>query len=221
MLAKGGPVVVLLLLMSVAALAIVLAKLAEFRRLALRRLDFVAPVQSSVASGDGPKALSLLAASPNPVARVLEAAVDSAMVRHAGVTAAEAEVGRVGSGELRSLEARLRGLAIIAHTSPLLGLLGTVLGMIAAFMNIESGGAAVDRTVLSAGIWQALVTTALGLAVAIPSLAAFHLLEGEVDRLRAAMSDAAVRVLLAAGSPASTLSGKLESARAAGQDYGI
>ncbi len=212
MLARGGPVVAVLLLMSVAALAIVLAKLAEFRRVALRRLDFVEGVEAAVAGGDGEGALALLASSSNPVARVLEAVVGSG---------SEAEAGRVGSAELRRLEARLRGLAVIAHTSPLLGLLGTVMGMITAFMNIEQSGAVVDPSVLSAGIWQALITTALGLVVAIPSLTAFHLLEGEVDRLRAAMSDAAVRVLLATGAAADGLAASLSTGRAAGEDYGI
>lgn len=211
-LAKGGPVVAILLLMSVGALAIVLAKLAEFRRLKLRRLELVGPVEEAVKAGDPESALRLLSASVNPVARVLEAAI---------VSGNEAEVTRVGSAELGLLESRLRGLAIIAHTSPLLGLLGTVMGMITAFMNIERSGAMVDPSVLSAGIWQALVTTALGLVVAIPSLTAFHLLEGEVDRLRTAMSDASVRVLLATGAKAGAVAGGLGGARTAGEDYGV
>jgi biopolymer transport protein ExbB len=97
------------------------------------------------------------------------------------------------------LESWLRALSSVAHLSPLLGLLGTVLGMITSFRRIEQAGSAVDPAVLSGGIWEALLTTAFGLTIAIPSMAAFYFLEGEVDRVRATMKDTTSRVLLAAG----------------------
>ena len=108
----------------------------------------------------------------------------------------EADINRIGSARIRDMESWLRGLSAIAHLSPLLGLLGTVMGMIEAFMQIERVGSQVDPAVLSGGIWEALLTTAFGLAVAIPAMAAYFYLEGEVDRTRAGMKDAVVRVLV-------------------------
>ncbi|MFP6717413.1 MAG: MotA/TolQ/ExbB proton channel family protein, partial [Alphaproteobacteria bacterium] len=82
-----------------------------------------------------------------------------------------------------------------ANLSPLLGLLGTVLGMIKAFARLESAGTKVDPAILAGGIWEALLTTAFGLSVAIPALAAFYILEGQVENVRAQMKDATIRVL--------------------------
>ena len=84
---------------------------------------------------------------------------------------------------------------MIANLSPLLGLLGTVLGMIKAFSKLESAGTKVDPTILAGGIWDALLTTAFGLSVAIPALAAFYLLEGKVENSRSLMKDSATRVI--------------------------
>jgi biopolymer transport protein ExbB len=108
----------------------------------------------------------------------------------------EAEVGRVGSAEIRKLESYLRGLSAIAHLSPLLGLFGTVTGMIRAFMKVQEAGARVDASLLAGGIWEALLTTAFGLAVALPAMAAYYYLEGEVDQARGTMKDVSVRILV-------------------------
>ena len=71
----------------------------------------------------------------------------------------DTEVSRVGSREIKELERYLRGLEVIANLSPLLGLLGTVLGMIKAFSKLESAGTKVDPTILAGGIWEALRRT--------------------------------------------------------------
>ena len=107
----------------------------------------------------------------------------------------ETEVGRVGTREIKNLERYLRGLEVIANLSPLLGLLGTVLGMIKAFARLETAGTNVDPAILAGGIWEALLTTAFGLSVAIPTLAAFYLLEGKVASCRSLLEDSATRAL--------------------------
>ena len=89
----------------------------------------------------------------------------------------------------------LRGLGIIGHISPLLGLLGTVAGMIEAFITIEELGGRVDASVLAGGIWEALITTAFGLSVAIPAIVFYHYFEGRVDDIAAQMKDAASEIL--------------------------
>ena len=93
---------------------------------------------------------------------------------------------RAGSRELEESEKRLKTLSVISNIATLLGLLGTVTGMIQTFIQIEASGGSADVTVLAGGIWEALLTTAAGLSVAIPAIVFYHYFEGIVD-LRASM----------------------------------
>jgi len=79
------------------------------------------------------------------------------------------------------MEKYLRILSVIAQSTPLMGLLGTVTGMIQAFMKVEEAGGRAGITALAGGIWEALLTTAFGLCVAIPSMIIYHYFEGRVD----------------------------------------
>jgi len=193
--ARGGPVMGVLLGLSVFALTILLLKLWQYLRAGLRRTGFIDPILELVTAGRLDAAREKLGAERHPTARVMEAAIAFGMAPEKSAAAAQAEVSRVGSRELRDLESWLRALSSIAHLSPLVGLLGTVIGMILAFMQVEKSGSTVDPSLLSGGIWQALLTTAYGLTIAIPSMAAFHMFEGEVDRVRASMKDASVVIL--------------------------
>lgn len=87
----------------------------------------------------------------------------------------------VGPLMIQDLEKNIDILGIIAHVAPLLGLLGTVVGMIRAFMRIEELAGRVNASVLAGGIWEALLTTAFGLAVAIPSFVMYHYFNRKVD----------------------------------------
>jgi biopolymer transport protein ExbB len=104
------------------------------------------------------------------------------------------ETTRLAIGHLENLRSHLRGLEVIGTLAPLLGLLGTVLGMITAFQQMESAGSQVDPSILSGGIWEALLTTAVGLIVAIPVIMALNWLERVVDRFRHRMEDALTQV---------------------------
>ncbi len=84
--------------------------------------------------------------------------------------------------EVRVLERYLAALAAIGNLAPLLGLLGTVTGMIRAFMVIQEMGGKVNAVVLAGGIWEAMLTTAFGLIVALPTIAAHSYLAARVDR---------------------------------------
>lgn len=186
---------IVLLGMSILAVAIILLKLFQFFRSGLRRLHFVDPALMALQQGDHNRALKALQHQRSPVACVMESAIRCGADPTMSTKDVEAEVSRVGSAQIRNLESWLRGLSSIAHLSPLLGLLGTVTGMIVAFMNLEAAGSHVDPSILSGGIWEALLTTAFGLTVAIPAMAAFYYLEGEVDHVRASMKDVSIRVL--------------------------
>ncbi|MCZ6465578.1 MAG: MotA/TolQ/ExbB proton channel family protein [Proteobacteria bacterium] len=192
---RGGPVLVILLGLSVLALTLVLLKLYQFARLRLWSRAWLEPVLAAVGVGEAERAITLAEASPNPTARVVVAAVRAKIDPGLSETGVREEVERVAIRELGALEANLRGLETIGTLAPLLGLLGTVLGMIRAFMRLEEAGSRVDPALLSGGIWEALLTTAVGLAVAIPTMAMLAWLESQIDRLRRAMGDAATQVL--------------------------
>ncbi len=194
---RGGPVMVVLLTLSLAALTIVLLKSWQFLRLRRLRSDALEQWLELVEAGRGEEAASILGDEMHPVVSVYRRTLGLAGDPAVSAPAAAAEVSRLGSALLRRAEAGLRPLSIIAQLSPLLGLLGTVLGMIQAFMRIEEAGSVVDPAVLSGGIWQALLTTAFGLTIAIPAMAAFHFFEGVVDRMAATMKDGSQRILLA------------------------
>jgi biopolymer transport protein ExbB len=101
--------------------------------------------------------------------------------------------------EIRGLSRYLQILATIANIAPLLGLLGTVLGMIKAFMVIQQMGGKVNAAVLAGGIWEAMLTTALGLAVALPTMVAHSYLLARVEKYEAQLQDGAVTFIKAIG----------------------
>ncbi len=123
--------------------------------------------------------------------------VVSGMLRAAGEGAHDlARVGeRLRAVELPRLEHGLATLGLLGNTAPLLGLLGTISGMIKAFMVIEQAGGKVDASALAGGIWEAMLTTGVGLSIAIPLLIALHFLEGMVERRALAMQQSLSLVL--------------------------
>jgi biopolymer transport protein ExbB len=193
LLALGGPVVAILLLMSIYSLSIVLLKLWQFRAVRLGDRRFLQPALEAWCDGDASAAIRATEGSPNPLARALsllmrglEAGIDRDTLRE--------EVSRHALRDINILRRHFRPLEVIGNTAPLLGLLGTVIGMIAAFSQLEAAGSQVDPSVLSGGIWEALLTTAVGLVVAIPAVALLNYLERCVERLQEDMQDALARV---------------------------
>ncbi|MBW6506979.1 MAG: MotA/TolQ/ExbB proton channel family protein [Rhodobacteraceae bacterium] len=150
------------------------------------------------AEGRGAEALAELAGRRSLRARLARAAMQAARDPDLGPAAAEAETGRVARGLLQDAGTGLRALELAATIGPLLGLLGTITGMIAAFQALQLAGARADPATLAGGIWEALLTTAAGMAVAIPAQVALTWFESVVDRLRHDMEDAATQVFLRA-----------------------
>ncbi len=193
LLQAGGPVVAILLAMSVTAFAIVLVKLMQFRgcRLGDRRTAYEA--LRLWQEGRSGAALARVRGSKNPVAQALACALRG---QRRGLPEAKVreEVLRFGGDVLATLRFWFRPLEVIASLAPLLGLFGTVLGMITAFRQLEAAGNQVNPAILSGGIWEALLTTAVGLAVAIPTVAVLNWLERTVDRLAHDMDSVVTRV---------------------------
>ena len=193
-LEAGGPVVAILAAMSVAALAIVLAKWWQFTAAGVGR------------TGRVRRALALHRESPMhearaPLERARKPLAEGTALAGAGRSAGgqpeetlRETATRTGAARLEDLRGYLRPLEVIASLSPLLGLFGTVLGMIEAFRAMEAAGSQVDPSILSGGIWEALLTTAVGLAVAIPAVAAHNWLDRRVERLAHQMEDAISQV---------------------------
>ncbi|MDZ7752783.1 MAG: MotA/TolQ/ExbB proton channel family protein [Gammaproteobacteria bacterium] len=193
LLATGGPVVAILLAMSVTALTIVLVKLWQFSAARLGDRETAHRALALYRSGRIGDAVAMAAGSRNPVAQALARAIRGQQ-RNLPEAKVREEVVRWGSDVLESLRHWFRPLEVIASLAPLLGLFGTVLGMIEAFRQLEQAGNQVNPAILSGGIWEALLTTAVGLAVAIPVVVLLNWLERKVDRLAHEMDSVVTRV---------------------------
>ncbi|PCJ33043.1 MAG: flagellar motor protein MotA [Gammaproteobacteria bacterium] len=192
-LTVGGPVVWVLSIMSIFALAIVLVKLWQFASLRPERRSELDHSLEYWMQGEFTAAKDVLP-SKHMIADVARLAMDGLMTHSTDTSLLKEELNRVATLKLNQLRAYLRPLEVIATLSPLLGLLGTVLGMIVAFQQMEAAGSQVDPSVLSGGIWQALFTTAVGLSVAIPVVALHNFLERKVDRVAALMNDVITQI---------------------------
>jgi biopolymer transport protein ExbB len=188
LISKGGPLMYPIILCSVIALAIILERWYYFFRMRNSAAGLPEQVSGLLREGCWEEAEKLCATTSDPVARIMATGLQ---VRERPAAERDDILARIGSAELRRLTGNLRGLGIVAHISPLLGLLGTVTGMMAAFMKIQELGGEVDAAILAGGIWEALITTAAGLTVAIPAMVFYHYFEGKIDTYYARMKEAA------------------------------
>ncbi len=170
---KGGILMYPLLLGSILALTFGLERLYHFLRAGNRR-ELIKEVLDLVTKGKLDETLRLLKKIPGPIAAVATEAINN---RDKNKQEMEEAISMKGSIELKRLNQNLHMLELIGRTSPLIGLLGTVLGMVEAFKNLASVKGTVDPSLLAGGIWEALITTVAGLCVAIPALIMHHLFE--------------------------------------------
>lgn len=177
-LAKGGILVIPILFCSVVALTIVLERLYRFRKLRIKNPDLIAKVKRALNEKGIDEALLIAENTKNPLGRVLKEGIKR---YHSGKEEMEKAMTFAAEREIRELERYLPALSTVGNIAPLLGLLGTVTGMIKAFMVIERLGGRVNASVLAGGIWEAMLTTALGLSVAIPTIVAHNYL---ISKLR-------------------------------------
>ena len=185
----GGPVLGLLLCVSVIALALVLIKLWQHHRAHVGRRRHLQHALDHWDAGDGDAAATEIGKSRHFLAPVVALGAQLAG-REDARNRLESEAER----RISPLEGGFRVLDTIAQLSPLLGLLGTVLGMIEAFQALQDAGDQVDPSALAGGIWVALMTTAAGLSVAMPVSVALSWFEGRIDAERA-FADYAISVL--------------------------
>lgn len=189
----GGPVIAILIVMSVLALAVTIYKIWQFAASGVGRHKVLSQALATWDAGDYTGARMRLNESHSYLAPLVGAAMEAS--RQPGLDdRLDAEAGLALAG----LERGFRLLDTIAQIAPLLGLFGTVLGMIEAFQSLQTAGSSVDPSLLAGGIWVALLTTAAGLAVAMPTSMVLAWLESRTARERV-FADKALRTVLAPG----------------------
>ena len=195
----GGPIILLLALLSVFSLALIVYKIVQLSPVTKGDANRDAALVSFEA-GKIDDARRAAESGPAPADRVLAFAIKALGNGRSGA-ALMAELMRRGNEELSRMTRHIRLLELIAMISPLLGLLGTVLGMIQSFQELEMAEGAANASVLAGGIWQALLTTAAGLLVAIPAAVGASLLAGRAERGAQLIEGAIAQLMLIADQP--------------------
>lgn len=174
----GGPLMYPILLCSILFIAILIERLYHYHRAKIDADQFLSGIRNILNDRNIEEAVSICEKTPGPVAHIIKAGI----LKH-GCPKEEIKesIENAGLYEIPRLEKNLSVLATVAHIAPLLGLLGTVMGMISAFQKIQSEGGRVIPADLAGGIWVALITTAAGLTVAIPAYVAYNYLVRRVN----------------------------------------
>ncbi|MDH3838870.1 MAG: MotA/TolQ/ExbB proton channel family protein [Desulfobacteraceae bacterium] len=188
-LSKGGILVIPILFCSVVALAIFMERLITIFRERTQEMDLEEKIISFLKSGKNAQAIELAKNSNSPMSRILNHAIE---VKNRDWNTLETVIGHATQEEVRGLSKYLQALATIGNVTPLLGLLGTVIGMIKAFMVIQEMGGKVNAAVLAGGIWEAMLTTALGLSVALPTMIGHSYLVSIVEDFEARLQSGAL-----------------------------
>jgi len=190
-MSKGGPLMWLILFNGILAAVVFFERLFHYHRAQIHTTDFVAGIINNLKRGNLTEAITVCEGTAGPVAQVVKTAVvhyhrDRFEIRESVQDVARTEVAR--------LERYLPVLATVAQVTPLVGFLGTVTGMIKIFMVIQTTQLATPGQ-LAGGVWEALLTTAGGLVVAIPTYVAYNYLVGRVQHQVLDMERAANEVL--------------------------
>ncbi len=186
-IAKGGPLMWFILISAILAIAIFFERLFHYHRAQIHTDDFVKGILNSLKRGNVKEAIDTCRDTAGPVAQVVMAAVLNHDRSRDEIREAVQDTART---EVTRLERNLPLLVTIAQVAPLIGFLGTVWGMIRVFMVIEKTQGT-NAGQLAGGVWQALLTTAGGLVVAIPSYIAYNYLVSRVQNLVLDMEKAA------------------------------
>lgn len=192
MATKGGWLMLVLLLLSILAIYIFGNKLWAISKASKIDKDFMMDISDYIHDGKLKSAQTLCTKYDSPVARMVEAGI----IRHdKPLQDVQIAVENVGNVEIARLEKGLPYLATIAGGAPMIGFLGTVMGMIQAFFNMASAGNNVDITLLSNGIYTAMVTTVGGLMVGILAYFGYNYLSARISSLVYSMESATIKLM--------------------------
>jgi len=176
---RGGWIMIPILICSLVAIAIAVEKILFLRKIRINTNHFILRLRSLILKDGINEAITLCSKTPGPIAKVLMKGLS-----RAGRTKKDMQEIMETSGreEIYNLESNLGILASIAAIAPMIGFLGTVTGMIRAFMTVQQLGGNVNASVLAGGIWEALLTTAAGLFVGIPTYLIYNYLVSKVEK---------------------------------------
>ncbi|TYC65915.1 MotA/TolQ/ExbB proton channel family protein [Stappia sp. BW2] len=214
LLELGGPVVLILLAISIAAIAVILAKAVQFSTARVGRHGPVRQAVSQWRSGERAKASQNLLKDRSMSGALVRSAMDAIQMLDQQALASQVrdireerlreEISARAADRLFGLASWLKALDLVTQISPLLGLFGTVLGMIETFQTLQESGASANPATLAGGIWVALLTTACGLAVAMPVSIAVTWFETRLEKERAALEVLLTGVFTAGASTSQT-----------------
>jgi biopolymer transport protein ExbB len=191
LMVKGGWIVWPLMVCSIAAAVLFFERVFHLHRAQIKPDDFLNGIYTIVNRGNTAEAVSICDQTPGPVAQMVRTAL-----LHSDEPPGELKqtITKAGLGEVPRLEKNLGGLLTIAQITPLLGLMGTVIGLIRVFMAMEQNAPLAEISDVSAGIWQALTTTAVGIAISIPAYAGYNFLLSRVENITLNMEHAAEEI---------------------------
>lgn len=189
---KGGYIMWFILISSIIGLAVVIDRFIVLRKAKINVPAFMVRIRGFIKKKDISGAISYCMQEKSPVANIVRKGLKKYKYGHDRVKDA---IENAGSQEISKLEKGLPVLASVAGIAPLLGFLGTVTGMIQAFMTIQDLAGAANPSDLAGGIWEALITTAFGLIVGIPALALYNYFLSSVKKLVGEMETVANDVI--------------------------
>ncbi len=179
----GGPVMWPILLCSIIALALIIERLWYLHKIDIDSQEFLSNILDKIKRHQIKEALQVCDSTEYPISHILKAGILKYDRPRSQIKEAIEDASLY---EIPKLEKNLSLLATIAHVSPLLGLLGTVTGMVVSFQTIQAKSATsypVSPSDLAGGIWQALLTTVAGLVVAIPAFVAYNYLANRINNI--------------------------------------
>lgn len=191
-LQKGGPFVWVLLGCSLVATAVFLERASYYHRVTIRVGDLLRGLSNLIALGNFSEAVTECAATPGPAARVMHAVLLKYDLPREELKDIAQDAGQL---EMPGVERNLGLLSAIVYIAPLVGLLGTVVGLLQTFLTISAVGGYATTPEIASGIYQSLIATAGGLAIAIPSMLAYQYLSSRVNDLVHDMERAGIEVV--------------------------
>ena len=191
-LKHGGLVFLLILLAGAVAIVVFIERFFHCHRAQINSTEFLNGVRNVLRRDNVVEAISICDATPGPVARLVKTAI---LNRDNGRDRVRESLEEAGLVEVPRLEEKLNLLATIAQLAPLLGLFGTVIGLMSTFQGIQSAGPTAHAGDLSDGVWAALICCAAGLAVSIPAHAAYNYLVSRVNSIVLDMERAATEIV--------------------------
>lgn len=176
---KGGIMMLPIIICSILAIGAFIERIMALRKINTNSRTFILQIKNLIYRKKVEEAVLLCKETPGPVAAITLAAL---LRRDKPREEMKEAIENAGKTAIYKLEKNLGILGNVAAIAPMFGFLGTVTGMIKAFMQIQMRGGAVDASVLAGGIWEALITTAAGLIVGIPALLAHNYIAGKVEQ---------------------------------------